>query len=213
MQLKLHMLLFAVLSAVSGCLEISNEITINEDGSGKIIQSVDLGQVLPAAEKNAGEDVKAKLPDLKTDTVYALAVFAEGLRDLSDVEKSMIKKGELRVTIDSKAKKFFVATALPFAAVEEIEMLQSVSEKIITEFVNNTGAELFHRHRDEIPVLKTIDEFFTTTYADGQIARTLNSKKYETVANDDFLFTNERSRSFRQDHEIEYSFQLTPAGV
>src|SRR4029079_18439779 len=93
---KITLILIAIISlSLTGCLEVTEEITLNEDGSGNYVNISDMSKVIPIV-KNMG--VSNQMGDNKLDTLITLG--NDGTEGLSAEDVAMLKSGTLKIKKD-----------------------------------------------------------------------------------------------------------------
>src|SRR6185503_3650195 len=105
--------LFAIIGLfiLSGCFDTVEETTINDDGSGVVVSSIDMGKMLAALmAMGSGSDEKFKEAEkMKIDTTVFMKNMKDSIGALSDVEKKLIEKGTAHLVMDVESEKFSVS--------------------------------------------------------------------------------------------------------
>jgi hypothetical protein len=185
-------LLFSLLTAsaffLAGCLETTQEITIKEDGSGTASYTSDMSALM-AMVKQMGSGADTKDMDKSIDSTVSLKEVADSIEGLTDAQKAMLVKSELRISMDMKSEKFFTKLNFPFASTSEIAACNELSAKVMGETLKGQTAGLNAMSEDGagMPQMSSFDDYYTTVYANGSIVRTLNKEKYEKVGEDEYF--------------------------
>jgi hypothetical protein len=185
---KILLPLFAICLLITGCLENTQEITINADGSGTLSSTSDMSAIMGLAKQMGGAEMES-LPDEKMDTTISMKEGADSIPGLTEVERELVRTGTLKVNMDLAGEKFMTNMLFPFKNPGEIATLNKLSSKIITETIKNkAGGEGDNpMGGEEMPEMSSFDDYFSTVYSKGLIVKTLNAEKYATVDSDQFL--------------------------
>lgn len=175
----------ASLFMLTGCLENTQEITINDDGSGVINTTSDMSGLMGIA-KQFGGDKMNDLPQQKIDTSISLAASADSIPDLSAEEKEILKGGILKMNMDFPNEKIVFDIKFPFKSTSEITTITKVSSKALAEIIKSqAGGEAFGGQ--EMPEASGIDDYFVLEFSKGELTKKLNKEKYANVDNDQLL--------------------------
>lgn len=105
----------------TGCFEVKESYTIREDGTGTIVQDIEMGKMFEMIQAMAGdkEDLK-KDPDLskKIDTVFGFAGFADTSTAVPAAYKSMIAQGTMGLKMDIEKNLFNIKLSFPYSNLE-----------------------------------------------------------------------------------------------
>jgi hypothetical protein len=178
-------LIAASLFMLTGCLENTQEVTINEDGSGTLNTTSDMSGLMGLA-KQFGGDKMNDLPQQKIDTSIALAEGADGIPGLSAEEKEVLKAGTLKMNMDLPNEKMVFVMKFPFKSTSEIAAINKVSSKALTEIIKSqAGGEALGGQ--EMPEASSIDDYYKLEFSNGELTKKLNNEKYAGLDNDQFL--------------------------
>lgn len=182
--------LFSLLAACSlflvGCLENTQEVTINEDGSGTVSYTTDMSAAIGMIKQmSAAEEMKDL--DKGMDTTFALDKMTDSVPNLSDEEKAIMSKGTMHVNMNMDKEKLFVRLKFPFKSAAEIVTCDKLSGKMIGEALK--GQAMLGGGGDEggSPDLNGFENYFKTVYSNGKIEKTLIKEKYEKVGEDEAM--------------------------
>jgi hypothetical protein len=183
--------LFSLLTACSlflvGCLETTQEVTINEDGSGTVSYTNDMSAVI-GLMKQMGNAEDMKGADQVIDSTISLEKMADSVQDLSDEEKAMMKSGVMQVNMDLKNEKFLTKLNFPFKSTTSIPVCDQLSGKMIGEAMKGQ-AMLGGTAEGEggSPRISGFEDYFKTVYSNGKIEKTLIKEKYEKAGEDEMM--------------------------
>jgi hypothetical protein len=169
--------------ALTSC-ETTREISINADGSGKMVTTSDMSGMIGIA-KMSGQDLDKE--DKSIDTTIALGKMLDSLPDLTADEKSLVKNGMLGFNVNMKEEKLITRLEFPFASTDQITKLDQVSGKVMQQAMMKQAAKTGEGAppipADEMPAT-SLDDYFKTTYAKGLIERKHIPEKYAAMGDD-----------------------------
>jgi len=191
-----------VLIIFSGCFDTLEEVTINENGSGTFVNSLDMGKLLGLAKTmGSGNDEMKDLDKLKMDTVIHLKDIQDSLKNLNAAEKKIAATGTLNIQMDASDEKMKFEFTFPFSKTSEIAGIQDILKKakqniiddIMQKIMGEKGSKnesLLGKDDDDEPTEgmgSNIDEYYTSVFEKGKFTRKLNKEKYAHVEDDKSL--------------------------
>ena len=191
-----------VLIIFSGCFDTLEEVTINENGSGSFVNSLDMGKLLGLAKTmGSGKDEMKDFDKLKMDTVIYLKDVKDSLKNLNAAEKNIAATGALKILVDATDDKMNFTFTFPFSKTSEIagiqnilkkakqDIIDDIMQKIMGEEGGKNEAFLGNEDGDENKenMGANIDEYYTSVYEKGKFTRKLNKEKYANVEDDKSL--------------------------
>ncbi len=183
-------ILFSLLTATSlflaGCLETTQEITLNEDGSGTVSMTNDMSALISMA-KQMGNSGDMKEADEVIDSTISLKDGADSIPNLSEEEKELVRKGSLRINMDMPNEKFLTHLSFPFATPGEIGKCSALSQKVISETLKGKTGGMGMTGEGEMPEASSFDDYYTMEYSNGLLVKTLNKEKYAKVEGDEYF--------------------------
>jgi hypothetical protein len=171
---------------LTGCLENTQEVTINEDGSGTLKTTSDMSGLIGIAKQFAGDKMD-EIPQDKIDTTIELALGADSIPSLTDAEKEILKTGSMRMNMDMGNDVMIFGFDFPFNSVAQINDINAVSSKAITDIISSKVGDAGIGGDTGLPKGSSIDDYYTVTYSKGMIEKKLNKDKYAGVDSDEFL--------------------------
>jgi hypothetical protein len=183
----LSSLLAAAVLFFTSCDNI-RELTINEDGTGTFTATTDMSGLLGLAKMSGQGEKLEEAPVM--DTSIAIATLVDSLETLTPEEKDLLKKGTLTFTMNTKAEKLFTKMQFPFASFSQLQILDQAAPKITGEAIGKImegakGEEGMPAGMDEAMPKGSIDDYYTTTYTNGNIEKKLVTEKYAKVGVDE----------------------------
>ncbi|MCG2616653.1 hypothetical protein LZZ85_20305 [Terrimonas sp. NA20] len=181
---KLSSLFFAAgLFFLTSC-QTTREISINDNGGGTMVTTMDMSQLLGIAKMSGEAD---KMGDQKLDTTISFANMADSIPDATPADKELLKKGSMAMVMNMEEDKFLAKISFPFSDVTEITKLQQLSGKLMKESMKKqmSGKGQEGMPDDALPLPQAgFDDYFKTTYSKGLIEVRLDKEKYATVGAD-----------------------------
>lgn len=177
----------AISFLLTGCLETIQEITLNEDGSGVISNTNDMGALIGMAKQMGGAAEMEKAGDQKIDTTFSLAEGIDSIPNLSPEEKQLAGKGTLKINMDLKEEKFSTCLFFPFNRPSEIEQLTKLSGKILSETMKGQMGGESPAGLAEMPEPNSFDNYYNLNFTNGVLIKELNKEKYALAESDEYL--------------------------
>ena len=187
MKKLLYAISTSIILVLAGCAETTQEITINENGSGTVVNTNDMSAVMGLAKQMAGKDMD-KIGNEKVDTSFSLASQADSIKGLSDEEKAILKTGMFHVAMDAKSDKLITKMDFPFTNASQLATMNKLSAKIMQDAIGQQMGQnpAMGGMADGLEVT-SFDTYFTTEYSNGLITRTIDKEKYARAADDKYL--------------------------
>lgn len=176
----LGLLLIGGALAMTSC-ETTREISLHEDGSGKLITTTDMSSLIGIAKMSGADLGKEAI-----DTIISIDKMTDSIADLSVEEKELIKKGTLGLTINMSEEKLITKLQFPFSHAGQIGKLDQVSAKVMQQAMKQAGQgaqAALPIPQDQMPT-GSLDDYFITTYAKGIIEKKHIAEKYAAVGED-----------------------------
>jgi len=178
---------FTVLLA--GCFETTQELTLNADGSGVLSTTNDMSNIFSMMGQMGGGSQLEKMKDM--DSTIRLADLVDSVKGLTAEEKTLIKKGTMKIVLKQKDEKFFTTISFPFQKTSDLKILQQALPKMTEEATKkmaNGKAELpMGMSEDDMPKAKTFDDYFDLVITNNSMTKTINKEKYATAADDQYM--------------------------
>lgn len=197
---------FAIIGLVvlSGCFDTVDETTINDDGSGTVFNSIDMGKLFGTLSAMGGDEKMKGAEKVKGDTTVFFRDIKDSLQNLSDTEKKLLEKGKAHLALDIKEGKFNISFTVPFAKTSDIPAINAALEKSNGKMMQTLiegvmPEEEKARKKDDddedenIPGMNgeegtpTISAYFQTTYDRNKITKKVNKELYAKVESNESL--------------------------
>ena len=173
---------------LTACFETTQEITLNEDGSGTFSSSNDLsGMIKMAKQMGGGSEIEKKAAEQVIDSTISMKDKADSIPNLSAEEIEMIKNGTLNVKMNLKTETFLTKLSFPFSKPSQIVVFNKLSGKILAEAMKNQMSEGPSMPMDQMPEPTSFDDYYTIEFSEGELTKKVNKEKYANAASDEFL--------------------------
>lgn len=169
-----------------GCLETTQEITLNEDGSGTLVNKTDLSSLIGMAKNMGGGGDMEKLKGMNIDSSFALEKGVDSIPNLTAEEKELARKGMVKIKANLDKEEFVTGISFPFASFKQVPVLTSLSAKIMAEVMKEEmagGQDM----GDQAPETSSFDDYYEYEFSNGEITRKVNKQKYAGVESDEFF--------------------------
>ncbi len=172
---------------LTGCLETTQEITLNDDGSGTISNTNDMSALIGVAKQmGAGGDMD-KLPQEVIDSVVSMEKGADSIPNLTPAERELVRKGTLRINMDLKNDKFLTKLAFPFSSPSEIGAINKLAGKVMAETMKEQMTGGSPMGADQMPEPSSFDDYYNIEFSEGELTKKVNKDKYAGAASDEYL--------------------------
>ncbi|MBI5858751.1 MAG: hypothetical protein HZB42_14055 [Sphingobacteriales bacterium] len=196
MKRLLLLLLTAGTIFLGGCLETTEEVTINEDGTGTYSTSSDMSNAISIA-KNMGGGGIDKMPVQKMDSSISLGSLAEKMEGLTEPEKEMMKRGTMHIKMSMEDEKFVTSMNFSFTSPDEISQFRELSPKLTMEAAKLMmeslktlmpgGMPMGGMQGGEMPEMSSVEDYYKVEFSNDKLEKKLNKDKYANVSSDQVL--------------------------
>jgi hypothetical protein len=182
---------------LTGCLEMTQELTVNKDGSGTLSSTTDMSQVMSMVIQMAGD----KIGDQKfnMDTTIGFKSMLDSIKDLSPANRELLKNGLVHVVMKMDDNKYLVNSSVPFKKMADVDKInQAMQKEVNGKFLDNAMKEAMKENKGlgdssllnsqpGTPKMSLPENYFILTCKDGMISRSANKEKMKTLADDETL--------------------------
>lgn len=181
-------LLVGVAIVFSSCLDTTQEITLNEDGSGTVTYTNDMSTLIGLAKQMGGAGDLEKAGQQSIDSTISLKDGIDEISSLSAEEKELAKSGTLKILMNIKADKFMTSLAFPFSKPGQIENYNKLSGKVLAEAMKDKMGEGGQAiPADQMPEPSSFDDYYKFEFSDGELTKKVNQDKYAGVESDEYF--------------------------
>jgi hypothetical protein len=191
MKKLLSFILFSCTILLAGCFEITEEVIINQDGTGVYTTTNDMSAIMGIAKQMGGDEAK-KLDNEKRDTTFSLATQADSIKDITEEDRALLRKGTFHAQMNASEEKFFTSVSFPFSSVSQVSTLNNLSKKVGVQSLYKELSSMGQGDNpipgmSDMPTITSVSDYFVTSFSKGVLTRTINKEKYATAADDKFL--------------------------
>jgi hypothetical protein len=169
---------------LAGCFETTEEITLNEDGTGTYVNISDMSNVIPMAKNMGGAQ---QIPNI--DSSFALGQSKESTEGMSEADVALLTTGKMHMKINLDDEKFVSTATFPISSVNDIpkinKLLAQSSIKAVMSQMNAGGQ--MPAGIDQMGEPSSFADYYTLEYENGEIKRKLNKDKHATLSSDKYL--------------------------
>ena len=184
---------------LTGCLETTQEITLNNDGSGTISNTNDMSALIGLARQMGGGGDMAKLPQEAIDSTISMEKGADSIPNLTPTERDLVRNGTLYINMDMKKDKFLTKLSFPFSSVDtginityfpspsQIGDINKLSGKVMAETMKDQIAGESPMEADKMPEPSSFDDYYKIEFSEGELTKKVNKEKYAGAESDEYL--------------------------
>lgn len=172
---------------LTGCLETTQEITLNEDGSGTISNTSDLSALIGLAKQMGGGAEIEKAAEQVVDSTISMKEAADSVPNLSSDERAMARNGVMKIKMNLKEENFVVNLAFPFSKPSQIAEYNKLSGKMMAETMKSQMGGGGAMPTDQMPEPTSFDDYYTLELSNGELTRKVNKEKYAGAESDEYL--------------------------
>ncbi|MDZ4792658.1 MAG: hypothetical protein SGI83_00110 [Bacteroidota bacterium] len=180
-------LLTAVSFFLAGCFETTQEITLNEDGTGTVSNTNDLSALIGLAKQMGGGAEIEKAPQQEIDSTVSMKEGADSIPNLTAEEREMARNGTLKINMNLKKEKFSTNLAFSFSKPSQVAEYNKLSGKIMAETMKDQMGDGGTIPMDQMPEPSSFDDYYTLEFSNGELTKKVNKEKYAGVESDEYL--------------------------
>jgi len=169
---------------LAGCFDTVQETTVNEDGSGVVVTTSDMGQLLALASQMEGSEAMKDAPEGTIDSTISMEEAADSIADLTPAERSLVRKGSLHLKMNFKENMFITKLSFPFTTAAEAVICNRLTGKVMAEVLRGKQGQA---SPTGLPEMQSIDDYYELVFRNGEISRTLNKEKYAKLGENEYF--------------------------
>lgn len=186
---KLLLLLILTSFIFTGCFETTEDLTINENGSGVYKLDMDFTGLFDMMDAMKAADTTGNatsgFPKERRDTTLYLRRFTDTAASLTAEQKALYQNVSMRLLMDAAAKEFKAGINMPFQKIGDVEKLMklvsSQKESGVLRKLFMQGQPMSHEESDGNVNLPDMNGYYDMTITKGVVARSLNKAKYDSL--------------------------------
>jgi hypothetical protein len=184
-----HTLLFGLTGLLlTGCFETTEELTINENGSGTYSMAMDFSQLFQMFDAMGASDSSAQsaLPKNRQDTTVNFRSFTDTAKALTTEQKALFRDAQLHLVMDEKEKEFKMNINMPYKKPGDVtKLMQLLSSEnggsVLGNMMKGNKALGEQAPSDGKNSLPDINSSFDITVGSSSVTRKLNKQKHDSV--------------------------------
>lgn len=174
---------------LSGCFEMNEEFTVQENGSGTLAVNMDMGQMMDMMKAFIPPEELEKAGEARDTTIH-MKDLIDTATDLTAENKALLRDGTLRMQMNMQEKIFKVNMLYPFKSMDNLQKLYTSLGS------GSTGMSgLLKGMQGSSPIMgggaqpdmKSLSSYFDLVTKKNSITRTLNKQKYEALLTDSMM--------------------------
>lgn len=187
--MKRFILLLLAIICFVGCYEVTEEITINANGSGTFNTKMDMGQMLEMIQSMAGEaELSKEGLDRVLDTTIFMKSILDSAKDATAEQKELLKDGKMNLQMNMKEKIFKAQVHIPFKGYNNLQSLMSGDGNSMSG-LSQLFKGVFDKGQQQQPALDSPKEpgledmntIFDVVIKDGLISKKINMEKHKAL--------------------------------
>lgn len=213
--------IFVVLSLIvaitlTGCFDIVNESTINEDGSGVYSNTTNMGSMINLLKMMGGGDELKELEKVNKDSTISLAHLKDSIENITDLEKSLLKNATLRINFNFPEEIMAITISIPYTKQSDmtavLRLITEASKKTFEKELSNALPELGSNEQmgmsSDNSSMPDINGYYDIIYEKGKLSKKLNQAKYATVSDDPVFKSMKEMSQLGSPMKLETVFHL-----
>jgi hypothetical protein len=183
-----YVLAFAVCCLTAyGCLEVDEEIAINDDGSGVYNSKMDMSALVELMQTFAGEEkMKEEGLDKAIDTVINFSSILDSAKELSAEQKVLLKDAKMHMQMNMKENLFKINMNIPykdFASLKKLLETSGGGSGAMSEVMKGaiSSDKNDEQANNEQPDFGNMTNFYTVTVEKGLISKKVDQEKFQQM--------------------------------
>ena len=173
---KLIPLLLTALLFTTGCLNTTEEITVQKDGSGMYGMTLDFSGLFDMIQAMQGADPSAEKKAMQNmDTVIRFASFTDTSTKFTAAEKALLKNATIHMVMQEAQKKFVMEMRYPFKKMDDVEKIMELTQRSGSIMGKAMGAP--EMEGGEQPPTPDFNSYYDLTFKQGVIEKKVNQEK------------------------------------
>jgi len=196
MHLLRHIALFCfTILFLSGCYDITEEVTIASSGKGVYMTNIDMGQMMSMIKTYAAMDSSRDLSvfDQNLDSTISLKSYADTAKEIDPEMRRLLSGATVRMVIQGDSSIFRITLKAPFESLGQLQKLQNQLSKAgggiqsIGMFLNAKGNDSSKGGNTTGMGPDHINDVLHTSWSANRISRTLDQQTYNNLMKDTLM--------------------------
>ena len=174
---------------LAGCYETTEELTINQDGSGSYNTTIDLSGLFQLFDTMKGMDstltISQNKGKEKVDTTINMKDFSDTATNLTMEEKGLLRPATMKMVMDDEAKQFKLKMNFPFTQLGDVpKIIKLMQSKSASNTLGKMVLPGDMAGNGNTPKMPDYNSYFDVTFKPHLIERKLNVAKYKSLNQD-----------------------------
>jgi hypothetical protein len=201
---------------LSGCYDITEEVTIEPSGKGVYVTNIDMGQLMSMIKTYAAMDSSKDLSifNQNLDSTIYLKSYADTAKDLDPETRKLMGNATVRMIIRADSNVFKITMKAPFENLGQLQKLQNQLSKAgggmqsIGTFLGGKGSD--SSKGDNAPGMSPdhINDVLHTAWTDHKITRALDQHAYDNLMKDSLMQQAKQMASLMGDAKFKTIIHL-----
>lgn len=171
----------------TGCLDITEKIEVEPNGSGTMKMDMDMGQGLEMLKGYMGADELAKKGMTNMDTTVHLKDVIDSVGSMSPDKKALLGAGSVHIKLNMDSNVFKTNMKFPFSSQADLEKLyKAMSDGSLgaAQLLKGLGGDNGGGNPGGTPDINQFNGIYDFTCHDGLISKRINDDKWKALQND-----------------------------
>lgn len=174
----------------TGCFETTEDLTVNENGSGTYRYAMDLKGLFDMIDAMKAMDTTGNMdtgfPNERKDTTIRLRDFTDTATTLTAEQKALYRNTTVNLLMDQTEKEFKVVMNMPFEKTGDVEKLMKLMSSdegsgVLSKLFKNSKALGNESSSDNNGKMPDLNNFYDFSVKKGSLERKLNKARYDSV--------------------------------
>ncbi len=173
---------------LAGCLETTHEITLQDEGSGKISYISGMGNLLDFAKMMDTNNELDAASEKNMDTTFSMASQADSIAGLTEQEKLLVKTGTMNVKMNLKEGLMQTGLHFPFSGTNNFGTINQLIRKINAHsYQQQLNNQSLPGMGEDAPAYSALDDYYQLSISEHSMEYKLDKEKYAALESDQFL--------------------------
>lgn len=168
---------------LSACMDIQEEIVINENGTGTYSSRTDMGALLQLVATMAGEEeIQKNGLNRAIDTLIQMKDVVAGTEGLTPEHKRLISEGSMKLKMNMEESLLKADISFPFTSYGDLQTLMDGSATgSIGDIFKQVFAQDGNPASGDSQIMDKINTVFDVTVSKNEISKKLNRAKFDSL--------------------------------
>lgn len=190
----------------TGCLDIDENVKVNQDGSGKLSLDMDMSQMVEMLQQYMSKDEQLQKGMEKMDTTIQMKDIVDTVSSLTAEQKALFRPGSVSIKMDMDQKIFKTHMQFPFTSLDNLQKLYKAmgdgslgNAKLMSSLTGDQGSGS--------PDINQFSGIYDVVCKDGNMSKSLNKAKWDKLMADPQM--EQVKQASQMGIEVMYTTSLT----